>query len=49
LHLLLKDISHNFLNKDKETQILLSYLFKQEDKYLSMTGRSDAISGIYQK
>jgi ubiquinone/menaquinone biosynthesis C-methylase UbiE len=49
LHLLLKAIAHNFLRNDDETKMLLTYLFEQEDKYLSMTGRSDAIFGIYQK
>ncbi len=48
-HLLFKDIAHNFLNKDGETQMLLSYLFDKEDEYLRLTGRSDAIFGIYQK
>jgi ubiquinone/menaquinone biosynthesis C-methylase UbiE len=49
LHLLFKDIAHNFLNKDEETQKLLSYLFEQEDKYLLLNGTSDAVFGIYQK
>ena len=49
LHLLLKDISHNFLNNDADTRLLLNYLFEQEDKFLLMTGRSDAVFGIYQK
>lgn len=48
-HLLFKDIAHNFLNKDNETQLLLSYLLEKEDEYLSLTGRSDAVFGIYQK
>jgi len=48
-HLLFKDIAHNFLNNDKETQKLLSYLFEKEDEYLSMTGGSDAVFGVYQK
>jgi len=49
LHLLLKDIAHNFLNQEKDTQLLLSYLFEQEDEYLLKTGRSDAVFGLYQK
>lgn len=49
LHLLLKDIAHNFLNDNDETKYLLSYLFEQEDKFVSENGRSDAIFGIYQK
>jgi hypothetical protein len=49
LHLLLKDISHNFLSDNEETKSLLYYLFQQEDNYLSETGRSDGIFGIYKK
>jgi ubiquinone/menaquinone biosynthesis C-methylase UbiE len=49
LHLLLKDISHNFLGTDKDTQSILSNLFEEEDKYMAETGRSDAVFGIYQK
>jgi hypothetical protein len=49
LHLLLKDISHNFLSDNNETKSLLTYIFEQEDNYLSETGRSDAIFGIYKK
>ena len=48
-HLLFKDIAHNFLNKDKETQQLLSQIFDQEDKFLEITNSSDAIFGIYRK
>lgn len=48
-HLLFKDIAHNFLNNDKETQILLSYLLDKEDEYLSITDSSDAVFGVYQK
>lgn len=49
LHLLLKDIAHNFLEDDPGTKNLLSYLFKKEDEYLSMTGRSDAVFGVYRR
>lgn len=49
LHLLLKDISHNFLSEDPETKSLLSSLFECEDNYISETGRSDGIFGIYKK
>lgn len=48
-HLLFKDIAHNFLNKDEETKLLLSVLFDKEDEYLSRTGHSDAVFGVYQK
>jgi hypothetical protein len=47
--LLFKDIAHNFLDQDKETQSLLNYVFDQEDRYLAATGRSDAVFGIYKK
>ncbi len=49
LHLLLKDISHNFLPDNNETKSLLTYIFEQEDNYISETGRSDGIFGIYKK
>ena len=49
LHILLKDISHNFLGTDRETLTILSQLFEEEDKYMAETGRSDAVFGIYQK
>ncbi|MEI6749478.1 MAG: class I SAM-dependent methyltransferase [Bacteroidales bacterium] len=49
LHPLLKDISHNFLGTDKETQTILAELFEQEDNYMAESGRSDAVFGIYQK
>ena len=48
-HLLFKDIAHNFLNNNRETQNLLSYLFEKEDEYLAMTDHSDAVFGVYQK
>jgi SAM-dependent methyltransferase len=49
LHLLLKDISHNFLFDNTDTKSLLYYLFEREDNYISETGRSDGIFGIYKK
>ncbi len=48
-HLLFKDIAHNFLNGDVETQRIIENIFKKEDEYMSLTGRCDAIFGIYQK
>lgn len=47
-HLLFKDIAHNFLNNDSETQDLLSYIFRKEDEFLSITDGSDSVFGIYQ-
>ncbi|MHC1731262.1 MAG: class I SAM-dependent methyltransferase [Bacteroidales bacterium] len=49
LHLLLKDISHNFLFDNTDTKSLLNYLFEREDNYVSKKGRSDGIFGIYKK
>lgn len=49
LHLLLKDISHNFLGNDKQTKELLDYLFEQEDMYTTTFKCSDAKFGIYGK
>jgi len=47
LHILLKDIAHNFLEKDEETREVLDYLFSEEDKFIEKTGTSNAIFGIY--
>jgi len=49
LMILLKDIAHNFLSKDKEVQSLLHTLFEAEDRFIEETGTSDAIFGVYQK
>lgn len=48
-HLLFKDISHNFMNDDAETLKMLDHIMEKEDEFLSSTGRSDAIFGIYRK
>lgn len=48
LHLALKGISHNFLDNSKETQTLLHQLISQENEYVSSTGTSDAVFGVYQ-
>jgi ubiquinone/menaquinone biosynthesis C-methylase UbiE len=49
LQVLLKDISHNFLGTDTETEKILAFLMEAEDRYMTETGRSDAVFGIYQK
>lgn len=49
LHILLKDIAHNFIKDDPETKGLLNYLIEKEEEYLNETGRSDFIFGVYQK
>lgn len=46
---LMKDIAHNFLTEDEETNSLLQYIFKSEDTYLEEKGRSDGVFGVYQK
>ena len=48
-YLLFKDIAHNFMKDDEETKQLLTYIFQMEDEYIKITGRSDAVFGIYQK
>jgi hypothetical protein len=45
----MKDIAHNFLTEDEETNSLLQYIFKSEDTYLEEKGRSDGVFGVYQK
>lgn len=49
LHMLLKDIAHNFQNNSLESLELLSQLFALEDDYYSRTGQSDFWFGVYQK
>ncbi len=49
LHILLKDIAHNFLDDKLETKKLLNYLIEQDEKFIEETGRSDFVFGIYQK
>ena len=48
-YLLFKDIAHNFMKDDEETKQLLTKIFQMEDEYIKITGRSDAVFGIYQK
>lgn len=47
LHLVLKDISHNFANNSIEASPILEKLFEIEDKYVNTTGDSDFIFGVY--
>jgi ubiquinone/menaquinone biosynthesis C-methylase UbiE len=49
LHLLLKDISHNFLEPDSETKQILEQLFHAEDEFRASTGKADMVFGIYSK
>ncbi len=48
-HLLLKGISHNFLNKDIETERLLKSILEQENEFIKATSENDAIFGVYKK
>lgn len=49
LQILLKDISHNFLVENMETEKILVDLIMQEENYMLETARSDAVFGIYEK
>jgi len=49
IHIVLKDIAHNFNRGLPETGCWLQWLFDQEDRYLVETGRSDIVFGIYRK
>ncbi|WP_395049866.1 class I SAM-dependent methyltransferase [Flavobacterium sp.] len=49
LHILLKGISHNFLNEEPETKTLIKNLLEEEDIFVKLESHSDAIFGVYQK
>jgi ubiquinone/menaquinone biosynthesis C-methylase UbiE len=49
LHILLKGISHNFLNNEPETKTLIKNLLDEEDLFVKEESQSDAIFGVYQK
>jgi ubiquinone/menaquinone biosynthesis C-methylase UbiE len=49
LHLLLKDIAHNFLDNSEETNRILQYLFDQEDEFIRLNEHSDNFFGVYKK
>lgn len=49
LHILLKGISHNFLNDEPETKELIQNLLDEEDLFVEKESHSDAIFGVYQK
>jgi ubiquinone/menaquinone biosynthesis C-methylase UbiE len=49
LHILLKGISHNFLNEEPETKALIKNLLEEEDIFVKQESHSDAIFGVYQK
>ena len=47
LHILLKNISHNFIKPDKETDGLMCKLISEEEKFCKETSENDAIFGVY--
>jgi hypothetical protein len=49
LHILLKGISHNFLNEEPETKTLIKKLLEEEDLFVKQESHSDAIFGVFQK
>tara|TARA_B100000378_G_C17998880_1_gene396460 strand:- start:90 stop:1061 length:972 start_codon:yes stop_codon:yes gene_type:complete len=49
LHLILKDISHNFLNDDDDGLKLLTQLFEAEDEFIHSNNSSDFLFGVYRK
>lgn len=49
IHLLLKDISHHFIEPDKTAETILQQLFTAEDEFVKISGKSDAVFGIYRK
>ncbi len=48
LHILLKDISHNFLKSDSETNAQILKLIACEEQFVDETKENDAIFGVYQ-
>lgn len=48
LQLILKDISHNFINETDENRQVLKFLFGEEDKFIAEY-QSDFLFGIYRK
>ena len=49
LHILLKDIAHNFLSEDALTKNLLHQLIADEDAYVKRSQENDALFGVYRK
>lgn len=47
LHLLFRDIAHNFLQNSNETEKILNKLFEIEDEFLKENDHSDFVFGIY--
>lgn len=49
LHLIFKDISHNFIEDDYEKDRILNHLFEIEDSFIKTNNHSDFIFGIYSR
>lgn len=49
IHLLLKDISHHFVEPDATASDILEKLFIAEDNFTKITGQSDAVFGVWKK
>lgn len=49
IHILLKDISHHFIEPDKTAETILQKLFTAEDAFVQKAGKSDAVFGVYGK
>lgn len=47
IHLLLKDISHHFVEPDATATDILEKLFRAEDDFLKNAGKSDAVFGVW--
>jgi len=47
LHLLFKDIAHNFLGQNEKTKSLIQRIFELEDDFLKSGNESDFIFGVY--
>lgn len=49
LHLIFKDISHNFTKNTSDINKMLDFLFRAEDEFLENTDKSDFLFGVYIK
>ncbi len=49
LHLIFKDISHNFIENKNDINKILNFLFKAEDTFIENNNQSDFIFGVYTK
>jgi ubiquinone/menaquinone biosynthesis C-methylase UbiE len=49
LHLIFKDISHNFIENKNDINKILNFLFKAEDTFIEKNNQSDFIFGVYTK